>query len=348
MVTSKDNIFKHKEFNLESLGIGGLSAEFADIFQELLPREFFLHMLGIKHVKGMLLYGPPGTGKTLMARQIGKMLNGKEPKSRGSTRDGTGVYDSIVNQLLTKIDGVESLNNVLLIGMTNRKDLLDDALLRRGTRSKTGDIMGRGKIEVKRIENNTSRQVTFSKRRTGLLKKTHELSVLCDAQIGLIVFSSKGKLFEYCTHPLSMGEMIGRYLDATGIRIPEHDDREQIFNELTRIRNETHNLQLSLQRYKGEDLSSARYEDLDELERQLESSVNKVRARKFQLLQQQLDNLQRTEKMLEKENQDMYQWLMSNHMKQQAEELDHHQQAMTELRLVGQQHQQQVLEQFSF
>jgi len=31
-------------------------------------------------VKGMLLYGPPGTGKTLMARQIGKILNGKEPK----------------------------------------------------------------------------------------------------------------------------------------------------------------------------------------------------------------------------------------------------------------------------
>ncbi|GAA0174788.1 MADS box transcription factor [Lithospermum erythrorhizon] len=61
--------------------------------------------------------------------------------------------------------------------------------------------MGRGKIEVKRIENNTSRQVTFSKRRAGLIKKTHELSVLCDAQIGLIVFSNKGKLYEYCTHP---------------------------------------------------------------------------------------------------------------------------------------------------
>ncbi|KAJ0684479.1 putative vesicle-fusing ATPase [Helianthus annuus] len=52
-------------------------------------------------------------------------------KSRGSTRDGTGVHDSIVNQLLTKIDGVEALNNVLLIGMTNRKDLLDEALMRR-------------------------------------------------------------------------------------------------------------------------------------------------------------------------------------------------------------------------
>uniref|UniRef100_A0A2N9HZN4 Vesicle-fusing ATPase n=1 Tax=Fagus sylvatica TaxID=28930 RepID=A0A2N9HZN4_FAGSY len=60
--------------------------------------------------------------------------------SRGSTRDGTGVHDSIVNQLLTKIDGVESLNNVLLIGMTNRKDLLDEALLRlHGQLSNTGE-----------------------------------------------------------------------------------------------------------------------------------------------------------------------------------------------------------------
>ena len=43
-----------------------------------------------------------------------------------------GVGDSIVNQLLSKIDGVDALNNILLIGMTNRKDLIDDALLRPG------------------------------------------------------------------------------------------------------------------------------------------------------------------------------------------------------------------------
>lgn len=41
-------------------------------------------------------------------------------KSRGSVRDGSGVHDTIVNQLLTKIDGVDALNNILLIGMTNR------------------------------------------------------------------------------------------------------------------------------------------------------------------------------------------------------------------------------------
>jgi vesicle-fusing ATPase len=53
-------------------------------------------------------------------------------KSRGSSRDGTGVGDSVVNQLLSKIDGVDSLNNILIIGMTNRKDMMDEALLRPG------------------------------------------------------------------------------------------------------------------------------------------------------------------------------------------------------------------------
>ncbi|XP_022870019.1 vesicle-fusing ATPase-like [Olea europaea var. sylvestris] len=81
---ASSNIFRHKEFNLESLGIGGLSAEFADIFRRAFASRVFpphvTSKLGIKHVKGMLLYGPPGTGKTLMARQIGKMLNGKDPK----------------------------------------------------------------------------------------------------------------------------------------------------------------------------------------------------------------------------------------------------------------------------
>lgn len=53
-------------------------------------------------------------------------------KTRGSTRDNTGVNDSIVNQLLSKIDGVDSLNNILIIGMTNRIDMIDEAILRPG------------------------------------------------------------------------------------------------------------------------------------------------------------------------------------------------------------------------
>ncbi|VAI82843.1 unnamed protein product [Triticum turgidum subsp. durum] len=59
--------------------------------------------------------------------------------------------------------------------------------------------MGRGKVELKRIDNKSSRQVTFAKRRNGLLKKAYELSVLCDAEVALIIFSTRGRLFEFST-----------------------------------------------------------------------------------------------------------------------------------------------------
>ncbi|KAF7302029.1 hypothetical protein MIND_00769300 [Mycena indigotica] len=175
-------------FKFEDMGIGGLDAEFSDIFRRAFASRVFppglVEKLGIEHVKGLLLHGPPGTGKTLIARQIGKMLNAHEPKivngpeilskfvgaseenirklfedaekeykekgdeselhiiifdeldaifkQRGSTNNGTGVGDSVVNQLLSKMDGVDSLNNILIIGMTNRKDMIDEALLRPG------------------------------------------------------------------------------------------------------------------------------------------------------------------------------------------------------------------------
>ncbi|KAF8377377.1 hypothetical protein HHK36_030754 [Tetracentron sinense] len=57
--------------------------------------------------------------------------------------------------------------------------------------------MARTKIQIKKIDNTTARQVTFSKRRRGILKKAEELSILCDAEVALIIFSATGKLFEY-------------------------------------------------------------------------------------------------------------------------------------------------------
>lgn len=54
--------------------------------------------------------------------------------------------------------------------------------------------MGRGKIE-----NSMNRQVTFSKRRAGILKKAREIGVLCDAEVGVVIFSSAGKLYDYCS-----------------------------------------------------------------------------------------------------------------------------------------------------
>ncbi|KAK2982669.1 hypothetical protein RJ640_027657 [Escallonia rubra] len=69
--------------------------------------------------------------------------------------------------------------------------------------------MGRGKIEIKKIENVNSRQVTFSKRRAGLLKKAHELSVLCDSEVAVIIFSNTGKLFEFSS--TCMKQILSRY-----------------------------------------------------------------------------------------------------------------------------------------
>lgn len=70
-------------FKFEDLGIGGLDNEFQAIFRRAFASRIFpphiVEKLGIQHVKGLILYGPPGTGKTLMARQIGKMLNAREP-----------------------------------------------------------------------------------------------------------------------------------------------------------------------------------------------------------------------------------------------------------------------------
>lgn len=64
--------------------------------------------------------------------------------------------------------------------------------------------MGRGRVELKRIENPTSRQVTFSKRRNGLLKKAFELSVLCDAEVCLLIFSPTGKAYQFASHELEI------------------------------------------------------------------------------------------------------------------------------------------------
>jgi len=177
------------DWDFNKMGIGGLDREFNAIFRRAFASRVFppeiVDQLGCKHVRGILLFGPPGTGKTLMARQIGQMLNAREPKivngpeildkyvgeseakiralfaeaeeeekrcgvnsglhiiildeidaickQRGSAGAGSsGVHDTVVNQLLSKMDGVEQLNNILIIGMTNRKDMIDEALLRPG------------------------------------------------------------------------------------------------------------------------------------------------------------------------------------------------------------------------
>ena len=80
--------------------------------------------------------------------------------------------------------------------------------------------MARQKIQIKKIDNTAARQVTFSKRRRGLFKKAQDISILCDAEIALIVFSAAGKLFEYSSSRLVLSSLpfllfIHRYMNLS-------------------------------------------------------------------------------------------------------------------------------------
>ncbi|KAJ8769654.1 hypothetical protein K2173_005257 [Erythroxylum novogranatense] len=98
--------------------------------------------------------------------------------------------------------------------------------------------MGRVKLQIKRIENKTNRQVTFSKRRNGLIKKAYELAVLCDIEIALIMFSPSDRLSHF-SGKTRIEDVITRY-----INLPEHDrvgdikNREYLLNILKKLKTE--------------------------------------------------------------------------------------------------------------
>ncbi|CAH2043895.1 unnamed protein product [Thlaspi arvense] len=153
--------------------------------------------------------------------------------------------------------------------------------------------MVRGKIEMKKIENATSRQVTFSKRRNGLLKKAYELSVLCDAQVSLIIFSQRGRLYEFSNS--DMQKMIERYRKYTKDNETNNHDSEiyiqQLKQEASQLITKIELLEFHKRKLLGQGLASCSLEELQEIDSQLQRSLGNVRARKAQLFKEQLENL---------------------------------------------------------
>ncbi|XP_031737728.1 MADS-box protein SOC1 isoform X2 [Cucumis sativus] len=157
--------------------------------------------------------------------------------------------------------------------------------------------MVRGKTQMRRIENATSRQVTFSKRRNGLLKKAFELSVLCDAELALIIFSSRGKLYEFSSS--SMQATVGRYLRHTRSDqshhldqpLPHQHDLQAVQNEAASLLKEIESVEVSKRKLLGESLGTSSYEELQQLEQQLERSLSHIRARKHEVYREQIEQL---------------------------------------------------------
>ncbi|PPD80085.1 hypothetical protein GOBAR_DD22962 [Gossypium barbadense] len=154
--------------------------------------------------------------------------------------------------------------------------------------------MGRGKVELKRIENKINRQVTFAKRRNGLLKKAYELSILCDAEVALIIFSNRGKLYEFSSSN-SIADILERYNRCTyGALEPGQTEIEtQTFSG-------------------GKNLGDLGSKELEQLEHQLDLSLKKIRSLKMEHMVEQLSKLERKEEMLLETNRNLRRKLDEN------------------------------------
>ncbi|XP_033146398.1 floral homeotic protein APETALA 3 isoform X2 [Brassica rapa] len=139
--------------------------------------------------------------------------------------------------------------------------------------------MARGKIQIKRIENQTNRQVTYSKRRNGLFKKAHELTVLCDARVSIIMFSSSNKLHEFISPNTTTKEIIDLYQTVSDVDVwSAHYERMQ---ETKRKLLETNrNLRTQIKQRLGECLDELDIQELRSLEEEMENTFKLVRERK--------------------------------------------------------------------
>lgn len=165
--------------------------------------------------------------------------------------------------------------------------------------------MAREKIQIKKIDNATARQVTFSKRRRGLFKKAEELSVLCDADVALIIFSSTGKLFEYSSS--SMKEILERH----NLHSKNLDKLDQPSLELqlvensnyTRLSKEIAEKSHQLRQMRGEELQGLNIEELQQLEKSLEAGLSRVIEKKGEKIMVEINDLQTKGMQLMEENE---------------------------------------------
>ncbi|KAL5552636.1 hypothetical protein UlMin_040037 [Ulmus minor] len=178
--------------------------------------------------------------------------------------------------------------------------------------------MGRGRVELKRIENKINRQVTFAKRRNGLLKKAYELSVLCDAEVALIIFSNRGKLYEFCSSSSSMLKTLERYQKCNyGAPEPNVSAREALElssqQEYLRLKQRYETLLRNQRNLMGEELGHLSSKELESLERQLDMSLKQIRSTRTQYMLDQLTDLQRKEHVLNETNRTLKQRLVEGY-----------------------------------
>ncbi|MED6106559.1 hypothetical protein PIB30_005545 [Stylosanthes scabra] len=173
--------------------------------------------------------------------------------------------------------------------------------------------MTRKKIEIKKIDNISSRQVTFSKRRKGLFKKAQELNTLCDAEIALIVFSTTNKLFQYATTS-SMEQVIERrHNQLAPIQISDHPsvvlqaaESDHDFN-YEMLRKKEEEKAREIRQLNGEDLQGLTVQELSKLEEQLIKGLSNASKVKDEIFTKEIHTLKRKGVELTQKNHELKQ-----------------------------------------
>nr|AAS45987.1 deficiens [Salvia coccinea] len=149
--------------------------------------------------------------------------------------------------------------------------------------------MARGKIQIKKIENQTNRQVTYSKRRNGLFKKAHELTVLCDAKISIIMISSTQKLHEYISPTITTKQIVDEYQKTVRTDLWSFH-YEKMQEHLKKLKEMNMNLRKDIRQRSGESLNDLGYEQVVSLIEDIDKSLAFIRERKYKALGNQIDN----------------------------------------------------------
>ncbi|WOH00451.1 hypothetical protein DCAR_0519813 [Daucus carota subsp. sativus] len=162
--------------------------------------------------------------------------------------------------------------------------------------------MGRGKIEIKKIENRTNRQVTYSKRRNGIFKKAQELHVLCDAKISIIMFSSTGKLHEYTSPNTSTKKIFDQYQRTQGCDLwsTHYEHMQETLRKMKEINKRLRN-EIGIRIGTG-DLSNMKETELYRIEQKMEDSVATIRERKYHVIKTQTDTCKKKVRSLQERN----------------------------------------------
>ncbi|XP_073047188.1 floral homeotic protein DEFICIENS isoform X2 [Primulina eburnea] len=148
--------------------------------------------------------------------------------------------------------------------------------------------MARGKIQIKRIENQTNRQVTYSKRRNGLFKKAHELTVLCDAKVSIIMISSTQKLHEYISPSSTTKQLFDQYQKAVGVDLwSSHYEKMQ--EHLKKLKEVNRNLRREIRQRMGESLNDLDYHQMVNLIEDMDNSLRIIRERKYKVIGNQIE-----------------------------------------------------------